>query len=166
MSWAAHPLVALLRSGASVSVNSDDPAVFATSLVEELVLCATAPAAQDRTPPAKRNPSSPEAAAATRLPGPTPPVAAAGAAFPEGGMGLSLADLRRMTLTAADAAFLPPAQKAALRRNLEDRFEAVFSRRSKTAKEFFKARGLARVGVAGRVDAFRPGSQMIFEWGD
>ena len=33
--WAAHPLPALLRAGVRVTVNSDDPAMFGTSLGEE-----------------------------------------------------------------------------------------------------------------------------------
>ena len=92
LSWDRHPTVRLLRSGASVGINSDDPAVFATSLTEELALCAQ-PAA----------------------------VGAAGG----GGMGLSMADLRAMTLAAADAAFLPPDQRAALRARVEARFAAA-----------------------------------------
>jgi adenosine deaminase len=37
--WADHPLCAFVRAGASVSVSTDDPAVFGTSLHEEYALC-------------------------------------------------------------------------------------------------------------------------------
>eukprot|EP00434_Breviolum_minutum_P030741 symbB.v1.2.027188.t1/scaffold2768.1/size73204/4 len=37
--WSQHPVQRMLAAGASVSINSDDPSVFATTLTEELVLC-------------------------------------------------------------------------------------------------------------------------------
>ncbi|CAE7705871.1 ada, partial [Symbiodinium pilosum] len=37
--WPQHPLAAMLAAGAKVSINSDDPTVFDTSLTAELLLC-------------------------------------------------------------------------------------------------------------------------------
>jgi len=37
--WPQHPLLTMLEAGAKVSINSDDPTVFDTSLSEELLLC-------------------------------------------------------------------------------------------------------------------------------
>ena len=34
--WSEHPLVSMLSTGCSVSINSDDPTVFKTSLEEEI----------------------------------------------------------------------------------------------------------------------------------
>lgn len=39
--WKEHPLLRMLNAGASVSINSDDPSVFATTLTDELMLCVT-----------------------------------------------------------------------------------------------------------------------------
>ncbi|GMH81656.1 hypothetical protein TrVE_jg3076 [Triparma verrucosa] len=36
--WHAHPLINMLKSGLSVSINSDDPTVFATSLTDEICI--------------------------------------------------------------------------------------------------------------------------------
>jgi adenosine deaminase len=36
--WSSHPAKALLDAGCSVSLNSDDPSVFASSLTAELAL--------------------------------------------------------------------------------------------------------------------------------
>lgn len=37
--WSEHPMRRMLEAGASVSINSDDPSVFLTSLTDELMLC-------------------------------------------------------------------------------------------------------------------------------
>jgi len=123
MNWSQHPMVSLLKSGASVGVNSDDPAVFATSLRDELVLCATTPIDSNENISNKnhKKPSKDTSTAANQRSS----SATGGAAvsdFPEGGMGLKLSDLQKMTLMAAEAAFLPPDEKAALRKSLERSF--------------------------------------------
>lgn len=37
--WDEHPMWSMLEAGASVSINSDDPSVFETTLIDELLLC-------------------------------------------------------------------------------------------------------------------------------
>ena len=37
--WSEHPMRRMLDAGASMSINSDDPSVFLTSLIDELMLC-------------------------------------------------------------------------------------------------------------------------------
>jgi hypothetical protein len=130
MNWSQHPMVNLLKAGASVGVNSDDPAVFATSLRDELVLCATTPVTNGikHNKPGLNHSSttgkslSLEQKNATTAKGAAVPSAPTAAAFPEGGMGLKLSDLHRMTMMAAEAAFLPPNEKAALRKSLVESF--------------------------------------------
>jgi len=107
MDWSSHPLKSLLAAGASVGLNSDDPAVFATSLTDELLLAAT-PAARHGRQGAEKAWS-----------------AGAGGLPPSSGVGLRYDELVKATLDAADAAFVPRAERAALRASLEARFMAL-----------------------------------------
>jgi len=159
--WSSHPLLTLMAAGASVSINSDDPSVFATSLTEELELTAAA-AAPDSVPPPSppfkgflsagsvglssdqmtlspssssssssssfSSTSSPPLSPASPLSSrvrQTPSDAAAAAASYSSGMGLTVGDLARATLDAADAAFVSPAARNALRVDLLARMASI-----------------------------------------
>ena len=112
-----------------MGVNSDDPAVFATSITDEYALCASdkASSSLSSSSSSSSSPSSSPANDGFGVSGGGGAVGSAGTGCGAGGMGgvgLGPATLRRCTLSAIEAAFVGEPEKARLRRLVQERYHA------------------------------------------